>query len=647
MNDILSNIPIPGALQTELANRGKTSVNQWNAAKAVWVQIESMASTCTSGGIIRSNGDLIYESNFTRPRPNIKSVKVKKLGELGTTRTCTVELQAWTDEQLNEIAQCYFLPGMSVRVQFGWNINASGARVAGPIEGVMPDSAAFCAIEALAAEDACLDGFQGKVANYSYTLNQDAGWDISLEIISPSHFVAETKVQRSSNKCDCKADVGGKEVPVNNSDLMMSLLTALGDGEAIKKQLTKVGLNPSDHYAELEYNGAGRTAFGESSSGFAALADMWDDDLTEPFISVKAFHTLLNRHSIPQVFGKIDTENLVIKLSNVSALYVVSSDVRVCYVPGARYSPDLLDDTGEVPSVPPALVGTNFILNNVLLNVVFLLKCIKDLSDQTEAKKGLPLQTLLSTIYATINTKLGNFFTLEVVDSSGKCSGGTTPSVQVIDVSVSDGGDVLEVEPAGGGYDPSRSIVRDFTLQTKLTDAMKTMALYAYIPNQGTADPCQNKFKAFRQNKAYNRAEPKAEDDKPNGEDVECEIDADGIECENGKGVYTKLSEAIEDLQDECNDDSVAAFESARSAVIADIYENNNVICSTVLPFEFSFTLDGVGGFKFGQYVTHPRIPPGVRSSIKFQVTAVEHEIDDNNDWKTTVNTIARFKSAR
>lgn len=646
MSDILSNIPIPGPLKTELSNRAKLSVNRWNASKAAWVQIESMANTCSSGVIV-SNGNPVYESNYERPRPNIKSVKVKKLGELGTTRTCTIELQAWTDEQLDEIAKCYFLPGMSARVQFGWNVNAAGGGVTRPITGPLKDSIAFCAMAKLAEGDACYDGFQGKIANYSYSLNNDGGWDISLDIISPSHYVAETKVERNSNKCDCTMEVGGKEVPVNNSDLVQSLVTALGDGEAIKKQLQRVGLSPSEHYAEIEYNGAGRTAFGESSSGFAALADMWDDDLSEPFISIKAFHTLLNRHSIPQVFGQIDTDDIVLKTASTNIPYVVSSDIRVCYVPGASRSVELLDDTGEKPNVLSALIGVSLILNKVFINVVYLLKCIKELSDQTKSKKGLPLQTLLTTIYTTINSKLGNFWNLEVVDSGGKCTGATTPRIQILDTSTSDGGPVLDIEPAGGGYNPQTSITREFTLQTKLTDAMKTMALYAYIPEQGTPDPCQNKFEAFRQNKAYNIAEKdEAENDTPKGDEVECNIDADGIECEEGSSPYEKYVKAIEDLQDECNDDSVNAFESARSAVIADVNKNNDVICSSILPFEFSFTLDGIGGFKFGQYVNHPRIPQGVRDSIKFQVTAVEHDISDSNDWKTTVNTIARFKSS-
>ena len=63
-----------------------------------------------------------------------------------------------------------------------------------------------------------------------------------------------------------------------------------------------------------------------------------------------------------------------------------------------------------------------------------------------------------------------------------------------------------------------------------------------------------------------------------------------------------------------------------------------------VLPFEFSFTLDGIGGFAFGQMVSCDRIPLEVREAYNFQVTSVEHSLTPN-DWTTTVNTICRYKS--
>ena len=64
------------------------------------------------------------------------------------------------------------------------------------------------------------------------------------------------------------------------------------------------------------------------------------------------------------------------------------------------------------------------------------------------------------------------------------------------------------------------------------------------------------------------------------------------------------------------------------------------------MPFEFSFTLDGIGGFGFGQMVSSDRIPETIRNGFNWQVTSVEHSVTPN-DWSTTVNTVCRYKASK
>jgi len=187
MSSIFNSKPPSPALVAELAARGSTSINQWHASKVAWVHIMSFASTCDKNGILVSNSSNTdnYIAGYERPKPGIKSVKVTKQGELGTTRKCTIELQAWNDVQLNAIAKCYFLPGMSVRVQFGWNLDANGSATTTPYIDPVSDSKANCEIFARTENRTPnYDGFQGKISNYSYSLNSDGGWDITLEIVS-------------------------------------------------------------------------------------------------------------------------------------------------------------------------------------------------------------------------------------------------------------------------------------------------------------------------------------------------------------------------------------------------------------------------------------------------------------------------------
>ena len=64
---------------------------------------------------------------------------------------------------------------------------------------------------------------------------------------------------------------------------------------------------------------------------------------------------------------------------------------------------------------------------------------------------------------------------------------------------------------------------------------------------------------------------------------------------------------------------------------------------NSMVPFTFSATLTGVGGFRFGQVLTCDRMPAEVKSKFQYQVTTVEHNVTPG-DWTTTINTVAKNK---
>jgi hypothetical protein len=663
MSSIFNSKPPGPALVAELAARGSTSIGQWHASKVAWVHIMSFASTCdTYGeGMLASNSSNKdnYIANYERPKPGIKSVKVTKQGELGTTRKCSLELQAWNDTQLNAIAKCYFLPGMSVRVQFGWNIDASGANTNGPFTAPYTDSRANCKIFAWTEERTPnFDGFQGKITNYSYSLNSDGGWDITLEIISAANLMAETKIESTTNKCECTTEIDGEEVKLNNNDLAMAIVKVLGDKDSAGPLINSLeGCSEAKDYALVKMDAIARSPFGSVKDGFfdskqgfvntfsgAAARGMGTE---ESYISVQALHEMLNYYSLPSsgkdyVFGKVNTSDVYLSTQGqFGQLFGFgSSDPRVCLLPGAD------NPVNTKPTTPSAFKGTKVELNRILVNVIFIMKTLKDLSDQTKSEKGINLQTILTAIHTAINNKLGNLWSIEIVDASlAVCDfNRDEPTLQIVDTTDSDAVVEVEIEPIGS-YNPRNSIVRDFTLQTKLTDSMKSMALYAYIPNSKSSDPCLDKFKAFTQtNSVKNTTQPTADKATTKGKDIPCESKVGDVECKTvTTSPYQKLFDAWQALKENLTDDNVTAMETARNEYAGSSAEATKPLCNTLLPFEWSFTIDGIGGFKFGQYITHPRIPAEIRSVFKFQVTSVEHDISEN-DWKTTVNTIARYR---
>ena len=64
-----------------------------------------------------------------------------------------------------------------------------------------------------------------------------------------------------------------------------------------------------------------------------------------------------------------------------------------------------------------------------------------------------------------------------------------------------------------------------------------------------------------------------------------------------------------------------------------------------IYPVEFSVTIDGVQGFKFGNVITTNLIPLRYRNAgMVFTVTKIDHKIT-SGVWETTLHTVSRLKA--
>ena len=67
---------------------------------------------------------------------------------------------------------------------------------------------------------------------------------------------------------------------------------------------------------------------------------------------------------------------------------------------------------------------------------------------------------------------------------------------------------------------------------------------------------------------------------------------------------------------------------------------------SIVYPLDFSFTIDGIAGIKFGDAVTTNYMPGLYKKKptrCSFTVLSVEHNVS-GNDWTTTCSTVFRMR---
>jgi len=203
-------------------------------------------------------------------------------------------------------------------------------------------------------------------------------------------------------------------------------------------------------------------------------------------------------------------------------------------------------------------------------------------------------------------------------------------------------------------------LARSVSITSKLTDAMKSQALYGN-DTKGTANAkdCNERFTLLRKSGggtiSVTNQGREAEDEKPAENCCTSSTDPKedcGNEKEKGETPLSKFKKAVALLYYKRKDSRVSSAAEAYKRVIGilngDEREGNQACPTFVFPFELQLTLDGVGGFAWGQYITLDRLPPrykisaGGNNQLVWQVTTVEHTIASGK-WETNVSTIPRY----
>lgn len=656
-------IEVPVTVKNELDARADMSkLLKWTAKRVPWIHIMSMAEGCSSNYSPLGKGSsnvfelygstsstALYDTTSKFPLPVVTGIDVGALGNLGTTRKATIKIKAYTDEQLIELQKCYFIPGMDVRCQFGWNESCSGKPPPGLYLGGGLRQGALCQIAKLAQSSPSYDGFQGIVNNFSYNLQTDNSWECSIEINSAAEAFADGSIE--DVECGCARAVTQTDAEGNEKDIVAKygrLYTMLYDifkNSSIRSQYfgklkdrTPAGLHPYIGFHEEFYNGMARTQDGKDDSGWLEGTWINDYDTTESYITWGGLEAAINKYTIPntvgQPYGQIDSSGISLpKPSNL-----MSSDPRVCIIPGQQ---SLTQNKGGVGSDVPHDNGIS--LCSIRLNVIFVMMELKKTFDGDKK-----MSTFIRAVIDKVNDVCGNPWNIEVV-----CTSDTEISCDAGD---SGGGTISIIDHKSFKNDSSifmisatakNSAARSISLEMKMTGAMKTQALYAggtqqggtSSKNGGDATGCKGlSFEPFYGNGTIkNLAMPAAVPQAV----IDSICDCDEVDTPDKKSPPTK-SELIEQCKDEINDSTCQAL---RAEIIREMVEEvKSPHCAGVmLPFDFSFECDGIGGFRFSQLISCDRIPKAIRDKMVWQITKVDHSITVN-DWTTKIGTVCRLK---
>lgn len=634
---------VPGGTIAELNARGTNKGPIWAAQRMPWVHLSGFASSCGQYNPISSKLETAsstrYESNFARTKPVITGVEVKKQGELGTTRACTINLTAFTDQQLIELQKCYFISGMTARVQWGWSIACTGQTAPSPVMGAMDDGTAICTMQGIAGGNPAYDGLQGLITNFSYKLTNDGYWECTIDLTSAAEAVQDGKVSVHSN-CDCSRvfkSEEGEDVTAKRS-LLWTWLFDINAQAQNDEDCVYLGNNVGKNHergwkvSAGNYEGEDRTDSGGSDQ--ASLNPNYDT--TEGYISWYTLEAAINTYSIPtaggkHTIGKVMSTDLILP----SHPYLDSGDPRVCVLAGSPRTAAAIgkDDWNWKQNDPGGgWTASSFDFGStVMLNCIFLMQELKSVEDGDNK-----ISTFLRNVLKKVSNVCGGYFSeyLEVVSTTENCNDKSdVPLVSIVDI--------RKYTPASIYSIPTKannSVIRDLKLDMKLPGAMKTQAVYANGAKQnGKQTKCDGiPFRAFGVGASViDGCRPQALQEPP----CDCDQAPSSVEAE------PKSFEKIFEEMYGCVDNTTTQAAIAAVAEKVNTNDDANEKCKGMpLAFDFGFTVDGVGGFAFGQLITSDRIPSTVRNNFDFQITAVEHSITAQ-DWTTSVSTVARFKN--
>ena len=676
---------VPDQVKDEFTARGDgAKLAKWAATRQPWIHIMSMASTCNADfNMMKSGGNLdaygtpktgVYiggDVGRDLPNPIVTNVDITAQGKLGTTRKGIVKFRVYTDEQLNEIQKCYFIPGMDVRVQFGWNITCDGSEPELPYTAIDTRAVAGCNINFKRRQGTGYDGLQGPVTSFKQSLSPEGYWECSMEIIAAADAFYGSNV--SNDECPCTRVKTQESEAKGQDDVKVvykygNLYSCFTDSfnslysatDYLNKLLAKYPSASGDaKVCTLGYMGKARTEGGGDDSSWYEGTWFNDYDTAEQYLSFGMLEIAINAYCVPggttpgndetkMPNGQLRSTGVLIN-AGPSPHYVMCADPRIAWIPG-----------GDGDSFVKKLGGSNGTaytgggmvnLNKIMFNALFLKQELKSVIDG-DGK----LKTFIDNILSKLNKNCGSIWDFQVISDGGSANNcnGTDPSyggpiISVVDASLYEQEETYQIPTKS-----DNAAVRSFSLDMKLSDGMKTQAVYSSgpkptgrsnTPDGGDVTGCEDaSMVAFGMvgGTVENNAVPTI---VPN---PKCDCDeVSGVESESEPSFYELKKAMVWDDGYVC-DETVAAMNSKLVQTIQEAAAKESeggtkvpVACGNILPYDFNFECDGMGGLEWGHVVSADRIPDSIKNKYQWFVTKVTQKVTAN-DWSTNVNTMAR-----
>jgi hypothetical protein len=590
-----------------------TDAYQWLYQKSCWVE-----ATCNNK-VLKRVANLILpvkggignqglytpvdvKNNVYIPDPHLNSIQISNIGDFGSVVTCQLDFSVYSLAQLNDV-QAFFDIGASVTVNYGWH-------KAGNLAGETGQ-------------------FNGKIYNFSYSLNTNGGFDCTTHAMGEGINVLGIKGSTSTTDTDTSYADGKTKKIASNLDGLLDYLIL--DNKNLRPGATAAASLPGSVYGVVFI---GRTNLTTTST---EKTDPDTKNKANLYIRLDSFVGIVNglfkKNKLKTANG-LDAEiwcNPKVTKGPVfdgNSVFCSCEPTKIIFPgywtldTGAEFD-DFTDGTvwrefrGD--DTRPGFPGYTFI------SIDFIRTIIKETKDTIKQQKSIDqtIKVIFQKIFDTIYVSSGEIIklTLTQVPEDVENENLKPYASQLIIAETATYNikptEIFEIKAVTDG-----SVCREMSMTTKVPQELQTAAFVVNSPGALESE----------ESAGFARVFGTAGDAKFTKDEKQSIID--------------KVRSAAKALKSNYQDSNASSelHSALRQINFFNSFSGKNKR-AIPFPIDLSVTLDGISGIVFGNTFTVNYLPSVYKenpNTVAFTVTKVDHNIS-NGDWTTTLSTVCRL----
>jgi hypothetical protein len=533
--------------------------------------------------------------------------------------------------------------------------------------------------------------FDGLIVSFTLDYQQDGSVQVSLQLTGTSNIYTDVSLLIDTDKPP------SNQIPTNkpgNSAVIVDYNAKKNtNGTSVNESTSNTDRPPNDIFDQLEQivdtAVLGQTLSNEMRlQGKQQLKNLAEDDATiidqwalygKPYATGSAEYSryvtlgYLIRFIDENVLTKLDTSTAIICDSSITTgVYyeklVSANPARTLLMkyPRTYYGPeeiDIVDRSFALRGLDPTRI---YYYDSIREQQISFLDTAEKVSYPTKVFINLEtIKEITDSLLKNNNNKfnVNNFF--QSISSIIKSDTGDAVNLKLI--THPDGSQVLifydankvlnqktaaDVKPYPlpmFANDARGTIVRDFKFSSKLPDSVKNLS---YVLNQDPDKISEQDIAPYINFMYLSNSVNQTTDEFGNITNT-INPDADTIAsalASKYRDTYIKYQKQLQDAKENFAKNPAANHDALRSALKkyiqypSDQIKNSNQLAAPIFPFDVSFTIDGINGFRYGDVLQFNGLPARYRINTVFSVINVTHTIGSDGVWTTGVRCIMRPK---